>query len=204
MNSGSDEYLNGEPGAAPGRERNSSDDQVDRLWRGYDPRAAVPLIAIAIVASATLLAGRWYLDDLTAALVPYAIVLALWPVMLALSIAAKWLIIGRYRQGAYPLWGSYYLRWWLVARLQALSGAGILAGTPLMSVYYRLMGARVGRDCMLDTALCSSFDLVTIGDGTSIGAETQLPGYRVENGALLIGRVDIGSKSRDCAIERPQ
>src|SRR5438045_8127838 len=63
-----------------------------------------------------------------------------------------------------------------------------------MSVYYRLMGARVCRDCMLDTALCSSFDLVTIGDGTSIGAETQLPGYRVENGALLIGRVDIGSR----------
>ena len=94
-----------------------------------------------------------------------------------------------------PLWGSYYLRWWVVARLQALYGAAILTGTPLMSVYYRLMGARVGRDCTLDTALCSGFDLVRIGDDTSIGAETQLPGYRVEDGALLrIGSVDIGSR----------
>jgi non-ribosomal peptide synthetase-like protein len=153
--------------------------------------AILPLVVVAPLADHVLHSPSSLIGN---AFIALSLVLALWPVMLALSIAAKWLIIGRYRQGAYPLWGSYYLRWWLVARLQALSGAGILAGTPLMSVYYRLMGARVGRDCMLDTALCSSFDLVTIGDGTSIGAETQLPGYRVENGALLIGRVDIGSR----------
>ena len=23
----------------------------------------------------------------------------------------KWLVIGRYKEGTYPLWGSYYLRW---------------------------------------------------------------------------------------------
>lgn len=27
-----------------------------------------------------------------------------------LALAAKWLLIGRTRPGAYPLWGSYYLR----------------------------------------------------------------------------------------------
>ena len=31
-----------------------------------------------------------------------------------IGIAGKWLIIGRYREGRYPLWGHYYLRWWLV------------------------------------------------------------------------------------------
>jgi non-ribosomal peptide synthetase-like protein len=153
--------------------------------------ALLPLIVVVPLAD-DLLRGRS--SPLEAALIGISLVLALWPVMLALSIAAKWLIIGRYRAGAHPLWGSYYLRWWLVARLQAMSGAGLLAGTPLMSVYYRLMGAKVGRGCALDTPLCSIFDLVSIGDDTSIGAETQLPGYRVENGCLLIGRVDIGSR----------
>jgi non-ribosomal peptide synthetase-like protein len=153
--------------------------------------ALLPLIVVVPLAD-DLLRGRS--SPLAATLIGISLVLALWPAMLALSIAAKWLIIGRYRAGAYPLWGSYYLRWWLVARLQAMSGAGLIAGTPLMSVYYRLMGAKVGRDCALDTALCSIFDLVSIGDDTSIGAETQLPGYRVENGFLLIGRVDIGSR----------
>ena len=27
-----------------------------------------------------------------------------------LGLAAKWLIVGRTRPGAYPLWGAYYLR----------------------------------------------------------------------------------------------
>jgi len=56
------------------------------------------------------------------------------------------------------------------------------------------MGARVGRDCSIDTLMCSAWDLVSIGDETSIGADTQLLGYRVENGMLKLGRVDIGSR----------
>src|SRR5262249_5629396 len=33
-----------------------------------------------------------------------------WPLLLAFSIAAKWLVIGRYRPGKYPVWGLYYFR----------------------------------------------------------------------------------------------
>ena len=125
-------------------------------------------------------------------LVPFYLVLT--PVLMAVGIAAKWLIIGRYKPGAYPLWGSYYIRWWLVSGLQALSGAGLFLGTPLMPVYYRLMGAKVGRGCALDSAMVSAWDLVSIGDDSSISADTQLFGARVEDGYLLIGRVDIGSR----------
>lgn len=119
---------------------------------------------------------------------------ATWPALLFLSIAAKWLIIGRYKPGRYPVWGLYYWRWWLVTRLQGMSGAGALTGTPLMRVYYRLMGAKVGRDAALDTAQCFIWDLLTIGDETSIGADTQLLGCWVVDGVLVIGRVDIGSR----------
>ena len=96
--------------------------------------------------------------------------------------------------GVYPLWGSYYIRWWLASGLQRLFDAGGFIGTPLMPVYYRLMGAKVGRGCALDSALVSAWDLVSIGDDTSIGPDTQLHGARVENGYLVIGRVDIGSR----------
>jgi non-ribosomal peptide synthetase-like protein len=151
----------------------------------------LPLIVVIPLAD-DVLRGRG--SPVEAAWLSISFVLVLWPFMLALSIAAKWLIIGRYRAGAYPLWGSYYLRWWLVGRLQAMSGAGLLAGTPLMGAYYRLMGAKVGPGCALDTPHCSIFDLLHIGEDTSIGAETQLLGCRVENGYLLIGGVDIGSR----------
>ncbi len=122
-----------------------------------------------------------------------AILLLTWPVLLTVSIAAKWAVIGRYRAGDYPLWGAYYWRWWFCNRIQAFSGVGALTGTPLLPVYYRLMGARVGKRCTLDTAQCSAWDLVSIGDDTSIGAHTQLLGSRVENGMLRLGTVDIGT-----------
>ena len=69
-----------------------------------------------------------------------------------------------------------------------------MSGTPVMSLYYRLMGAKVGRNCIIDTPLCSAFDLVTIGDDTCINSETQLLGYRIEDGMLILGTVEIGSR----------
>jgi non-ribosomal peptide synthetase-like protein len=116
-----------------------------------------------------------------------------WPCWLALSIALKWIVIGRYKPGRYPVWGGYYFRWWLVSRFQGLSWSGMFVGTPLMSLYYRAMGAKVGRNSTICTPLCTAFDVVSIGENTSIGAETQLLGYRVEGGWLIIGKVAVGS-----------
>lgn len=152
---------------------------------------SLPLVVV-LPAFADMMLGRTPLLDALVFFTPFG--LALWPALLAAGIAGKWLIIGRYRAGAYPLWGSYYFRWWLVSRLQALSGAGMLVGTPLMPLYYRLMGAKVGRRCALDTALCSAWDLVSIGDDSSIGADTQLLGVRIENGCLILGGMDIGDR----------
>lgn len=117
-----------------------------------------------------------------------------YPALLASSIVLKWVVIGRYKAGRYPLWSIYYFRWWLATRFQAISGLGILSGTPVMSLYYRMMGAQVGKNCIIDTPQCTVYDLVNIGDDTSIGSQTQLLGYRVEDGMLVIGGVEIGSR----------
>ena len=62
------------------------------------------------------------------------------------------------------MWSFYYFRWWLVNRFQRLSWSHMFVGTPLMGLYYRAMGAKVGRDVTIYTAICSAFDLVTIGE----------------------------------------
>src|SRR5205085_8169839 len=152
---------------------------------------ALPLLVVIPVANALL---RQRIDVLQAVLILLPFGIALWIAMLAISIAAKWLIIGRYRAGAYPLWGSYHFRCWLVGGLQAFGGVGAIVGTPLMPFYFRLMGAKVGRDCALDSGLCFAYDLVSIGDDSSIGADTQFTGSRVENGWMILGRIDIGSR----------
>ncbi len=132
-----------------------------------------------------------------------AVVLALaifwgtWPAMLALAIASKWILIGKYKETKIPLWGFAYFRWWLAARLQAFSGASAFVGTPLMPLYFRAMGAKVGRNVTLDTAACFTWDLIAIGDNTSIGADSSLSGFRVEDGMIVTGSVSIG---KNCFI----
>ena len=116
---------------------------------------AAPLLVVLPYGD-DLLRGRLSVTQFAAALVPFFF--ALWLVTLTVSVLAKWIIIGRYRPGAYPLWGNYYLRWWFVSKLQGMSGAGLLTGTPLISIYFRLMGAKVGRHCALETAQCSIWD----------------------------------------------
>jgi non-ribosomal peptide synthetase-like protein len=126
-----------------------------------------------------------------------------WPTMLLLGILVKWTVIGRYRPGRYPVWGTYYFRWWLATRFQALSWSEMLVGTPLMSLYFRAMGASVGANVTLGTNLCTAFDVVRIADGASIGAETHMLGCRVEDGYLIIDRIDIGKNcfvGQHCAI----
>lgn len=75
--------------------------------------------------------------------------------------------------GRYPLWSFYYFRWWLVQCFQPLGWAEMFSGTPLMSLYWRAMGARIGRNVTLSTSLCGAFDAVSIGEGSSVGLETR-------------------------------
>jgi non-ribosomal peptide synthetase-like protein len=153
--------------------------------------AMIPLALLALLAT-NWVQGTVSTDRLLGLAV--LVVLLTWPTLLAFSIGAKWVLIGRYKPGEHKLWSLYYWRWWFANRIGALSGASALSGTPLLPLYYRLMGARVGARCTLDTVQCFAWDLISIGDDTSIGADTQILGYRVEDGMLRLGRIDIGSR----------
>ncbi|MBT7766215.1 MAG: non-ribosomal peptide synthetase, partial [Bdellovibrionales bacterium] len=120
-----------------------------------------------------------------------------YPLGLLASIALKWIIIGRYRPGSYPLWGWYYFRCWLTFRIQAASGVTLLTGTPIINLYYRLLGMRVGENTILDSAQFGAVDLITIGEDTAIGAGTQLHGFRIESGQMILAPVTVG---RGCYI----
>src|SRR5262249_18886270 len=65
------------------------------------------------------------------------------PLSFVLPVALKWLLIGRFRPGQYRLWGWYYCRWWLARKAMGAAPTGLLAGSPLMGLYLRLLGAKV-------------------------------------------------------------
>jgi non-ribosomal peptide synthetase-like protein len=66
-----------------------------------------------------------------------------------------------------------------------------------LCLFYRLMGAKVGANVHLATDSCSTFDLLSIGDDSSIGTDASLDGCTVEQGLLKIGPIEIG---RGCFV----
>ncbi len=118
--------------------------------------------------------------------------IAIFPTLLILGIAAKWLILGRIRPGRYALWGGYYLRWWFVQALLSSVPLDYLVGTPLLPLVYRLLGARIGKNVHLETENIDDFDLVSVGDNATIDEDASLLCHSVENGQLILGHVRVG------------
>lgn len=146
----------------------------------------------AFIASRFVLSGGCGLLEVL--LVLEAVFAGILPALMLISAAAKWILIGRYKEGSYPLWGFFYWRFWLVRRIEALVPLTYLRGTPLLALYCRLMGANIGRNVYLGSHHFCAFDLVEIGDDSSIGMEAELQGYTVEGGMLRLGRITVGKR----------
>jgi non-ribosomal peptide synthetase-like protein len=148
------------------------------------------LVAITI---STFVLEHYSLYSLEAAGIIIAVFIGFPIVILAFVIAMKWLLLGRIKPGNYPLWGSYYIRWWFVLRVQkTLAPVMQLASSPLINIFCRLMGAKIGRNCYIATDQLFAFDLLSIGENSSINQEAFLAGFTVEDGFLKIGSITIG------------
>lgn len=109
-----------------------------------------------------------------------------------IAIALKWIVLGRTKPGVYPLWGVYYFRWWFAARVAGLVHIKWLQGTPVMRFYWRLLGAKVGRDVIISDYEAGAIDLIEIGEGTALGSKTTFANGEAMGDKLILGRISIG------------
>ncbi|MCX7340776.1 MAG: amino acid adenylation domain-containing protein [Hyphomicrobiales bacterium] len=107
-------------------------------------------------------------------------------------IALKWLIIGRTKPGVYPLWGVYYYRVWLVSRLVQTTTPKFLQMSPLMRVWIRLLGGKVGKDAVIAEFEAGAWDLVSIGERVSTGSKVKLANVEYSGNQMIIAPVEIG------------
>ncbi len=108
-------------------------------------------------------------------------------------VALKWLLIGRVKPGVYPLWGTYYFRIWLMQRIVHLTMHKFLQGSPLMRIYLRCLGAKIGRDAIINEFEEGTVDLISIGDRATLGAKVKLANIEVIGNEMHIGRITIGA-----------
>ncbi|WP_370110966.1 Pls/PosA family non-ribosomal peptide synthetase [Streptacidiphilus sp. MAP12-33] len=156
--------------------------------RTYDPprrlvwaRAAVELCRIVPVLFAVLLGDLaatglqalfdW--DGLTAtAALAGVLLLVLGVTACLITTAAKWLLMGRFREGQQPLWSSFVWRNELfdtfVEELAMPWLGGTLVGTPFFTAWLRSLGTRIGRGVWCESHWFPETDLIGLGDGVTV------------------------------------
>jgi non-ribosomal peptide synthetase-like protein len=134
------------------------------------------------------------IDSLLMMLISYFTML---PAITFFAIGLKWLAIGKIKAGRYKLWGSYFFRFWLADKLVNISPISYFTGTPVMNVFLRMLGAKVGKDCYINTSSISAFDLFHLGNNVSICTDSHTKGFTISDGYLHIGTIDIED---DCYV----
>lgn len=152
----------------------------------------IAVYALLIFFSETL-TDALHVDDLGSwMLVALAYLVLSVVVWLLMPIGIKWLVIGRFKPGRYPLWGTYFLRWWIVRTALRFVPMDYLAGTPVMRVYLRLLGARIGSGCYVGSKNLLLPDLVSVGAGAHIGYNVDVLSHEIRDGWLIMEPVTIG------------
>ena len=89
-----------------------------------------------------------------------------------IAVAAKWLVVGRIRDDEHPLWSSFIWRNEVsdafVETVAAPWFARAASGTPVMNLWLRGLGAKIGRGVWCETYWLPEADLVTLGDGSTV------------------------------------
>ncbi|HYN29391.1 MAG TPA: Pls/PosA family non-ribosomal peptide synthetase [Dermatophilaceae bacterium] len=130
--------------------------------------AHVALVVLVVAGIVTAVRAH----PLLAAVLSGPLLLAAGAVAAAVTSLAKWALVGRLRPGEHPLWSSFVWRNELadtfVEVLAAPWFARAATGTPVLNLWLRSMGARIGRGVWCATYWLPEGDLVTLRDGATV------------------------------------
>ena len=110
-----------------------------------------------------------------------------------LVIAAKWILIGKWKAEKIPIWSLKYFRFWLLKKIILSSPMALFKGYPIYHVYLRLMGARIGKNVVMEcqsAPLCA--DLLSIGDNTVLRHDSLIIPYKARSNYIYTGPVTLG------------
>jgi non-ribosomal peptide synthetase-like protein len=164
----------------------------------------VQLVVASLVGSAVVLALMprlllsWGLvPGILIAPLIIAIALVAYTVLAAIvAVAAKRVLIGRYTALSAPVWGTFYIRNWIVQRAVRLVPWALVRGTILEAVILRALGAKIGRRVHIHRGvdlLQGGWDLLEIGDDVTIGQDAAIRVVDLDEGQIIVAPVVLGN-----------
>jgi len=114
-----------------------------------------------------------------------------------LSAGIRWSVLPRLRPGRSAIHSNTYCAKWLVSQIQE-SSLNVLHGiyaTIYAPFWYRLLGAKVGRDAEISTALGVVPDMLTLGDETFIADAVMLGDEEIDGGWMVMEPTVVSHRS---------
>jgi len=120
------------------------------------------------------------------------------PLAMLLVALVKSVLIGRYRPQRAPVWGSFYVRHWMVQQAARIIPWALLEGTIFQLAALRLLGARIGRRVHIHRGVNlqqGGWDLLEIGDDVTLSQDASLRLVDLDDGQVIVGPVSLGAGS---------
>jgi non-ribosomal peptide synthetase-like protein len=155
------------------------------------PVAVQGWLVVGVVAIAVSLLAR----PGTAALLMGVVLLATGLVAAVVTTIAKWALVGRLGPMERPLWSAFVWRNELadtfVEVLAAPWFARAAVGTPLLTLWLRSMGARIGAGVWCGTYWLPETDLIRLGDGATVNHGCVVQTHLFHDRVLSMDRVEL-------------
>ena len=113
-----------------------------------------------------------------------------------IAVIAKWLVVGRIRAVEHPLWSSFVWRNEVsdtfVETVAAPWFARAATGTPVMNIWLRGLGAKIGRGVWCETYWLPEADLVTLGRGSTVNRGCVVQTHLFHDRIMRMDTVELG------------
>jgi len=125
--------------------------------------------------------------------------------LLVFGVVERVLVIG-FKPGRYKIGSFTFIRWLIYSGLHILLLNTVLpfmAGSTFSKIFYRILGAKIGKNAFINTKGLHDAYLLEIGDNVVIGGETNISCHIFEGNELILGKIKIGNNTligTDCYI----
>jgi non-ribosomal peptide synthetase-like protein len=127
------------------------------------------------------------------------VLLAAGAVAALLTVAAKWLLVGRYRAVSYPLWSAFVWRTEVVDTFVEMVAAPWFAraasGTGALTAFLRALGARIGRGVWCESYWLPEADLVSVGEGATVNRGCVVQTHLFHDRIMRMDRLELAAGS---------
>lgn len=117
--------------------------------------------------------------------------------LLVFGIVERILTVG-FKPGKYSTSSFLFIRWLIYSGLHILLLNTVLpfmAGSDFAKIFYRILGAKIGKNTFINTRGLHDAYLLEIGDNVVVGGETDISCHIFEGNELILGKIKIGSNT---------